>query len=58
MCIRDSMDYCLYMAIKEAQGGAPWYAWPSALRDRDPAALAEVAAQLDARVLLLSLIHI
>ena len=46
------MDYCLYMAIKEAQGGAPWYAWPSALRDRDPAALAEAAAQLDARVLL------
>ena len=46
------MDYCLYMAIKEAQGGAPWYAWPQPLRDRDPAALAEAAAQLDARVLL------
>ena len=46
------MDYCLYMAIKEAQGGAPWYAWPSALRDRDADALAEAAAQLDARVLL------
>ena len=45
-------DYCLYMAIKEAQGGAPWYAWPSALRDRDADALAEAAAQLDARVLL------
>ena len=46
------MDYCLYMAIKEAQGDAPWYAWPQPLRDRDPAALAEAATQLDARVLL------
>ena len=46
------MDYCLYMAIKEAQSGAPWYAWPSALRDREPDALAEAAEQLDARVLL------
>ena len=45
-------DYSLYMAIKEAQGGAPWYAWPQPLRDRDPAALAEAAAQLAARVLL------
>ena len=34
-------DYCLYMAVKEAQGGAPWYAWPQSLRDRDAAALAE-----------------
>ena len=28
-------DYCLYMAVKEAQGGAPWYAWSQPLRDRD-----------------------
>ena len=45
-------DYCLYMALKEEQGGAPWYAWPQPLRDRDAAALAEALARLDDRVLL------
>ena len=41
-------DYCLYMAVKEEQGGAPWYAWPQPLRDRSAAAL----ERLDDRVLL------
>ena len=45
-------DYCLYMAVKEEQGGAPWYAWPQSLRDRDAAALAEALERLDDRVLL------
>lgn len=45
-------DYCLYMALKEEQGGAPWYAWPQPLRDRDAAARAEALARLDDRVLL------
>ena len=31
----------LYMAVKEEQGGAPWYAWPQSLRDRDAAAVIE-----------------
>lgn len=34
------MDFARFMAIKRAQGGAPWTAWPVALRDRDPDALA------------------
>ena len=45
-------DYCLYMALKEEQGGAPWYAWPQPLRERDAAARAEALARLDDRVLL------
>ena len=45
-------DYCLYMALKEEQGGAPWYAWPQPLRDRDAAARAEALERLDGRVLL------
>lgn len=45
-------DYCLYMALKEEQGGAPWYAWPQPLRDRDAAARAAAAERLDDRVLL------
>ena len=45
-------DYCLYMAVKEEQGGAPWYAWPQPLRDRSSAALAAALERLDDRVLL------
>ncbi|MDD4849192.1 MAG: 4-alpha-glucanotransferase [Gemmiger sp.] len=37
-------DYCLYMAIKEAEGMAPWTKWSAPLRLRDPAALVEFAA--------------
>jgi 4-alpha-glucanotransferase len=32
-------DYSCYQAIRETQGAVPWYQWPAALRDRDPAAL-------------------
>jgi 4-alpha-glucanotransferase len=32
-------DYSGYQAIRETQGAVPWYQWPAALRDRDPAAL-------------------
>ena len=45
-------DYCLYMALKEERGGAPWYAWPQPLRDRSAAALAAALERLDDRVLL------
>ena len=37
-------DFCLYMALKSAQDGAPWYEWPRPLRLRDDAALAEARA--------------
>jgi 4-alpha-glucanotransferase len=39
-------DYALFMAIKEAEGGASWTQWPSALRDREPEALAAARLQL------------
>jgi 4-alpha-glucanotransferase len=29
-------DYCLFMAIKGEEQGAPWYLWPRGLRLRDP----------------------
>ena len=32
-------DYSLYQAIRTTQDAIPWYQWPVALRDRDPAAL-------------------
>ena len=38
-------DYCLYMAIKEANGMTDWQQWPKALRQRDPAALAQFRAE-------------
>jgi 4-alpha-glucanotransferase len=33
-------DFARFMVIKAEQGGAPWAAWPVALRDRDAQALA------------------
>ena len=38
-------DYCLYMAIKEANGMVDWQKWPRALRVREPEALAEFKAE-------------
>ena len=38
-------DYCLYMAVKEEQGGAPWYAWPQPLRVQIMAHLARIRAR-------------
>jgi 4-alpha-glucanotransferase len=32
-------DFALFSAIRAEQSGQPWWAWPAALRDRDPAAL-------------------
>lgn len=32
-------DYALFMALKEAHGGAPWSAWSEKVRRREPAAL-------------------
>ena len=36
-------DYALFMALKDAAGGAPWNRWPHALRRREPAAMAAAA---------------
>ncbi|WP_198321923.1 4-alpha-glucanotransferase [Methylococcus sp. BF19-07] len=46
-------DYALYAALKEVNGGLPWQAWPKALRDRKPDALASAGtlyADIIARV--------
>lgn len=43
-------DYALFAALKDAHGGAPWYAWPSPLAERDAAALAEARESLSAEV--------
>ncbi len=38
-------DFALFMALKDAAGGAPWDAWPAPLRGRDPVALAAAREQ-------------
>ncbi len=38
-------DYVLYRAIRSREGGQPWWRWPEALRDREPSALAALAAE-------------
>jgi 4-alpha-glucanotransferase len=37
-------DYARFMAIKESVGGGSWSDWPSALRHREPAAMAAALA--------------
>lgn len=44
-------DYALYQAIAGSHAYASWVDWPSGLRDRDPAALADARQQLAAPVL-------
>lgn len=39
-------DYALFMAVKEARGGEPWYDWPAGLRNREPDALATARHEL------------
>jgi 4-alpha-glucanotransferase len=39
-------DAALYFAIGERRQGEPWWAWPVALRSRQPEALAAAAAEL------------
>jgi 4-alpha-glucanotransferase len=45
-------DYALFVALHDdCFGGQVWTEWPRALRDRDPAALAEARAALSERIL-------
>ena len=40
-------DYALFMALKEENGGRPWYEWEDPLRLRDPEALAAARERLE-----------
>jgi len=42
-------DYALFVALREQYSGAPWHAWPRALRRREPQALADARAALRVR---------
>lgn len=39
-------DFCLFMALKTEQNGAPWYRWPQELRLRDASALEATRSRL------------
>jgi len=43
-------DFALFCALKERHGGAVWTQWDPGLRSREPAALARVRGELDARI--------
>jgi 4-alpha-glucanotransferase len=38
-------DFALFMALKEAHGGAPWHTWEKPLRERQPEALSKARKQ-------------
>jgi 4-alpha-glucanotransferase len=44
-------DFCLFVAIKEAHGGAPWSEWEPGLRLREPGPLAEARTRYEQKVL-------
>ncbi len=44
-------DYALFTSLHEHFSGRAWYDWPAGLARRDPAALAEAAKDLEARIL-------
>lgn len=43
-------DFALFMSLKEGHGGGSWDAWPEALRQRDPKALAQARQQYADRI--------
>ncbi len=43
-------DFALFMALKEAHGGAAWSSWEASLRDRNPQALKDARLSLDVAV--------
>lgn len=43
-------DYALYVALREEQDSRPWFGWPPALRDREPAALTGARRRLAERI--------
>ena len=43
-------DYALFMALKEAHGGAPWTTWEAPLRQHRPEALTEARHKFDVAI--------
>ena len=43
-------DYALFSAIKDEQGGIPWWQWPKPLAFRDPKAIEAIARELQDQV--------
>ena len=43
-------DYALFMALKNANGGDPWWQWPRPLRFRERAALADARRELSGEI--------
>jgi 4-alpha-glucanotransferase len=39
-------NYALFQALQQEYAGPPWWEWPNALRDREPAAIDEVRTRL------------
>jgi 4-alpha-glucanotransferase len=43
-------DFALFMALKEAHGGAPWHTWEAPLRRREPQALSAARKQYEVAI--------
>jgi len=45
-----SIDYALFLALKERYQDKPWYAWPTSLRQRQPEALARATREQQLKI--------
>ena len=43
-------DFALFMALREENGGKPWYAWEQPLKHRDPEAMWQARKRLQERI--------
>lgn len=43
-------DFALFMAIKEHEGGRPWYEWPEGLKHRDPEAIEKIREKISCEI--------
>ena len=43
-------DYALFMAIKDARDGEPWYEWPEGLKNREPEDIGRIREKLSCEI--------
>ena len=43
-------DFALFTAIKEHEGGRPWYEWPEGLKHRDPEAIEKIREKISCEI--------
>ncbi len=59
-CLKNSnwlMDYTLFVALKDENGGKPWYEWETGLKNRDPETVWQARHRLEGEIRFLSFVQ-